>query len=61
MHRVLEEYSPQAAASFLQDRGGGSKVYVGISADYQANNWYRDLILGINSLRDVMEKPDVYF
>jgi hypothetical protein len=60
-HNALTQYSPQAAASFIHDSGGASVQYNSVSGHSQARDWYRVLILRINNLRSIMEKPNVYF
>ena len=59
-HEFLGNYSPQAAASFLHDRGGASVNYGGVSGLVQAREWYATLVSRLNNLKDIMEKPDIY-
>lgn len=61
VHKFLEGYSAQAAASFIHESGGVSVTYRGVSGLAEAQSWYATLQTRLNSLRNIMEKLDVYF
>jgi len=60
-HDVLEKYSSQAAASFALDSVSVPVQYGGISSLPDVRESYRALILKMNNLRSIVEKPDMYF
>ncbi len=58
-NNLLSTYSPQASASFLHEPGGNTIKYSPVAMT--AHNHYVFLLMRLNNLRSIMEKPDVYF
>jgi hypothetical protein len=57
----MSKRSTQAGISFAHFSGGASSLvnYTGIAGT--AMQWYKELLLRLDNLRNIMEKADVYF
>jgi hypothetical protein len=58
--RVLNGYSPQAAAAFLHGRVEPGLSFSHVPHAHDCHNYYLALLARMESLRSIMEKPDVY-
>lgn len=59
--RLLETYSPQAVVAFVHDPGELSKSVLAGGGPIADPRRYTLLVRRLNNLKDIMEKPDVYF
>jgi hypothetical protein len=58
-HKILATYSPQASARFLHNPVVSRGIYRGIAQN--AQGYYESLMMRLENLRAIMEKPEVYF
>jgi hypothetical protein len=57
---LLASYSAQATAAFVLDTSGEMPPWYA-SIESSAQNQYSTLVVQLDNLRGIMEKPDVYF